>query len=231
MSSATYSCTEISAGKWVPDEVVRNADAPLQPFSEATEFATDKVLLRRERDVAADVFGTGWSTSSTPSTLWDDDASDPITDVEVGREALVGLIGREPNVMVVGRNAYTDLLHHPDLLDRIKYTQTGILTQQLLAQLFSVEKLLVGNAIYNTGAEGATESYSFIWGKHAFLGYVPAAAGLLQPAAGYTFVWGTRSAETIRDEKRKAYLVRVAMHYDTKVVASDAGYLFKSCVA
>lgn len=231
LTAGTYACKEISHGKWVPDEVVENADMPIQPRRDATEFSTDKVLLYREVDVAADVFGTGWATSSTPGTLWDDDASDPINDVEVGREAIVALIGREPNVMVIGRNVWTDLRHHPDLLDRIKYTQTGTMTTQLLANLLGVPKLLIGNAIYTTTAEGQTATYSFIWGKHAWLGFVAPNPSLLTPSAGYTFTWHNRVTENIRQDITKANLVRVTWHYDTKVTATDAGYLFKSCVA
>lgn len=231
LTSATYSCQPIAAGQWVADEVVANSDSPLQPRRNATEFVTDKVQLYAEVSVAADVNGTGWSSSATPSPTWDDDASDPMTEVEVGREAIVGLIGREPNTMVMGRSVYTDLLHHPDLLDRIKYTSTGVMTKELLAKLFGVPKVLVGNAIYNTAEEGATESYSFVWGKHAWLGYVAPGPSLMTPSAGYTFTWKNRVIERVRDPIRKADLVRVEWHYDCKVTAADAGYRFPSCVA
>jgi len=231
LSSSTYSCQPISATKVLPDEVVENADAPLQERRAAVEFATDKVLLKLERDVAADVFGTGWSTSATPGTTWDDDASNPLEDVETGREAVVKLIGREPNVMVLGREVWTDLRHHPDLLDRIKYTATGIMTPELLAQLFAVEKLLIGNAVYDSAQEGATASVGFIWGKHAWLGWVPPNPGLMIPAAGYVFTWKGRTVEVFRRAEEKSNAYRAEQHYDVEVTCADAGYLFKSCVA
>jgi hypothetical protein len=231
LSSATYSCKPISAGMWVADEVVRNADQPLQPRRDATVFTTDKVMLYAEVEVQSDVFGTGWASSATPVTTWDDDASDPIANVEVGRETVVGLIGREPNVMVLGREVWTDLKHHPDLLDRIKYTSTGQMTPALLANLFEVPKVLIGNAIYDSADEGATESFGYIWGKHAWLGYVSPAPSLMTPSAGYLFTWQNRSVERIRQDINKADLVRTEWHYDSKMTATDAGYLFKSCVA
>lgn len=231
LGSAAYSCQPIAAGMWVADEVVDNADAPLQPRRDATEYATDKVMLYAERVIASDVFGTGWASSTTPSTLWDDDASDPMGDVETGRETVVGLIGREPNVMVIGREVWSDLRHHPDLLDRIKYTSVGRITPELLANLFGIPKLLIGNAIYNTAVEGATESYSYIWGKHAWMGYVTPSPSLMAPSAGYLFTWKNRTVERVRDNIRKADLVRVEWHLDSKTTATDAGYLFKSTVA
>jgi hypothetical protein len=232
LTSGIYAAQPISAGKWVPDEVVDNADAPLRPRQEATEFATDKVQLYAEVEVAGNVFGNSvWSGSSTPSTLWDDNASNPLEDVETARESVAKTIGREPNVMVIGREVWTDLRHHPDLLDRIKYTATGIMTPQLLGQLFEVEKLLIGNAVYDTGEEGGTASYGFVWGKHAFVGYVSPRPGLMTPSAGYLFTWKNRQVERVRDPLRKADLVRVEWHYDDKVTASDAGYLLKSVVS
>jgi hypothetical protein len=232
-STGTYACVEISATKVVPDEVVANADSPLAPRREAVEFATDKVQLRVERDVAGIVFGNGsWAASATPSTTWDNDASDPLADLETGRETIVEAIGREPNVMVMGRNVWTDLKHHPDLIDRIKYTNsTGILTLDKLKGLFEIPNIYVGTAIYNSAGEGATASYSFIWGKSAWIGWVPPSAGLMQPAAGYIFQWKNRRTETFRRDEEKADAIRVSAHYVAKVTATDAGYEFKSCVA
>jgi len=231
VTTGTYSCMPIAAGKVVPDEVAENADNPLRPRQEAVEFATDKVMLYAEKEVADNVFGSSvWSGSSTPSPNWSDHASDPCQDVDNARESVVSTIGREPNVMVIGRQVWTDLKNHPDLLDKIKYTATGRLTPQLLADLFEIERLLIGNAIYDTADEGATSSLSFVWGKHAFLGYVPSSPGLMTPAAGYLFTWKNRVVERYRLDKEKSDLVRVEWHYDDKVTASDAGYLLKSVV-
>lgn len=231
LDSETYACRPISAMAIVPDEIVANADSPLQPRREATEYATDKVQLFAEIEVAANVFGTGWASSATPSTTWDSDASDPIGDVETGKEAVVKAIGREPNVMVVGREVWSDIKDHPDLLDRIKYTSTGRMTPQLASDLFGIEKFLVGNGIKNTGEQGATDSFDFIWGKHAWLGYVAPRPGLMQPSAGYLFTWKNRVVKRIRMALEEADAIRVQWHYDDKVTSTYAGYLVKSCSA
>ena len=232
VSSDTYSCRPVAFGSLVPDEVVDNADSPLSPRIEKTEFCTDKVLLFAEVEVAAKVFGRSvWSGSATPSTTWDDPSSAPLTDVETARESIVSLIGREPNTMVIGRNVWTDLKNHPDLLDRIKFTQTGMMTPALLGQLFGVEKLLIGNAIYDTVAEGVTSSFSFVWGKHCWLGYVPSSPGLMTPAAGYLFTWKSRTVERYRMNVEKSDFIRAEWHYDDKATSADAGYLLVSAVA
>ena len=64
ISSCTYACRPISATKLVPDEIVDNADVPLQPRRDATVFATDKLLLFQEKDVADTVFAASTWTGS-----------------------------------------------------------------------------------------------------------------------------------------------------------------------
>lgn len=194
------------------------------------EYCTDRLLLRLERDVAGQVFGTGWSGSATPSVLWENDTSDPIGDILNAKMNVVGTIGREPNVGVMGYQVYRELRDHPDLLDRIKYTQKGVITVDLLAGLFDLDKLLVGTAIYNSAAESATVSLSYIWGKHLWLGYVPDAAGLLIPASGYVFVWKDRKVERFREDQEHNDVFTASMNWATKITASDAGYLCKSVV-
>lgn len=232
LASSAYSCQPTSITNVVPDEVLRNADAPLNMQRHAVEFATEKVLISVERDVAGLCFDNGsWSASATPTTTWDDDASEPLKDIETGYEGVVQAIGRKPNVAVMGYQVWTKLKNHPDFLDRIKHTQLGVMTESLLANLIGVEKVLVGHGIYNSALEGETASYSFIWDKNLLLLWVPPAPGLMVPAAGYTFNWMQRTVESFRRDEAKATAYRVEQHYDAKVCAPDAGYELINVVA
>jgi len=237
LSSSTYACKPVSATKVVPDEMVDNADQPLQPRRDATEFATDKVLLYLEVDVAANVFGDSlWSASgarsgTSGSLYWDNEASDPLGDIEKARETLVGTIGREPNVMVMGRQVWTSLTNHPDLLDRVKYTERGIVTPESARQMFQVDRMLIGNPIYTTAQEGATTTYSYIWGKYVWVGWVPPNAGLMVPAAGYVLSWKTRTVENFRREEEKCNAIRCEMNYDVVRTCPDAGFIYKTVVS
>jgi hypothetical protein len=78
--------------KDVDDQTTANADAPLNPLREATEFVTRRLLLRRELQFVTDFFTTGvWAddvtgVAGTPSTgqtkQWSDyTSSDPISDL------------------------------------------------------------------------------------------------------------------------------------------------------
>jgi len=237
ISSSTYACRPVSATKTVPDEIVANADVPLQPMRDATDFVTDKVMLYVEVDVASEIFGgANWSASgansgTSGSLQWNLAASEPLEQVEVMRETIIKGIGRQPNVLLMGREVYTDLRNHPDILDRIKYTSPGVVTPDILKSLFQVGKLLIGDAIYTTAADGASATYSYIWGKNVWLGWVPTAAGLMIPAPGYVLSWKTRTIERFRREEEKTFAFRCEMNYDCIVTCPDAGFELKTAVA
>ena len=231
ISSCTYTCQEFAIAKAVTDGMRDNADDPIKPEIEAVEYSTDRLLLRLERDVAGEVFGNNWSGSATPSPTWDDDTSDPLGDMENAISTFIGTIGRKPNVGVMGYQVLRDLKVHPDILDRIKYTERGIVTEDLLAALFGLDKLLVGTAIYNTAAEEATASLSFIWGKHFWFGYVPPSPGLMIPAAGYCFVWKDRVVERFREDQEHQDIFSCSQSWKVVLTAKDAGYKLKSVVA
>jgi len=243
LSTDSYSCVPIAFTKVVTDEEENNSDDPLQPQRTAVEFATDKLLLYHEVAVAGLVFGAGtWAASATPATTWDNPASDPMSDIETGKESLVGSIGREPNVCVMGREVWTDLRRHPDLLDLFKYTRKGMLTVAEFADMFEFPKVLIGTAIYATLLESqmvpasgvltaSTQTYTKIWGKSMWIGWVPPNASLGVPAAGYTFAWKSRTVEAFRREEEKSTAYRVEYNVDVKATATDAGYEFISCVA
>lgn len=231
-----YACVEYAAAKGIPDEIVANADNPLAPDREGTEFVTDKLLLKLERDVADLLFtAANWTNSGAPSNgQWDLDSSDPIADITGSsgvRETMRQSIGCYPNTMVMGATVWAALQRHPDILDRVKYTQLGIVTEALVAQLFQVQRLLVGTAIYNSAPEGSSSSLGDIWGKFVWLGWVPPAAGLMIPAAGYTFVWKDRQVERFREDQEKQDVVTASMNWDVKVTSADSGYLLTSVVA
>ena len=216
-------------------EIVANADSPLTPEREATEFVTDKLLLRLEKDVADLVFTAGnWTNTGTPNGgVWSGDSSDPINDVvgsSLVRETVRKAIGRYPNVCVLGAAVWASLQRHPDILDRVKYTQTGVVTEQLVAALFGVDKLLVGRAIIDSAKEGATASIGDVWGSSAFFGYVAPTPGLMTPSAGSIFSWKNREVNQYREDQEHQTVYECVQNWDSKVTSADSGYLLTSCV-
>ena len=71
VSSDSYLCEEYAIDHRIPKETIENADDPLQPWQTGVNFATEKILLRKERLVAALVMtAANWTTSLDVNALW-----------------------------------------------------------------------------------------------------------------------------------------------------------------
>lgn len=252
-SSPTYYCDEWALHKDVPDQVLANADMPLNPFRDATIFLTLKSLIRREKAFVNSYFkggvwtndftgvnsGNDWASNTV--LRWNDDNSTPIEDIRRAKTVIAQSTGFMPNVLTLGRPVYDSIIDHPDLVDRIKYGQTpgspAIVNRQALAALFEVDRVEVMSAIENTANKGAANAHDFIGGKHAMLSYSAPSPGIMVPTAGYTFQWtgmyGGDSGQRImnfRMQNLKATRIEIETCFDQKMVASDLGFFFGSIV-
>jgi hypothetical protein len=244
LSTDTYSTSVYAFHKDVDDQVRANADSPINPDRDATQFVTQRMLLRQEIDWNTNYFTTGvWDTNvvgSTDFTQWSNyTSSDPIEDIETGKSTILTNTGFMPNTLVLGYDVFRQLRHHPDIVDRIKYTSSEVPAEGILGRLFGVDRVLVTRAIKNSGAEGASDSFAQIHGKNAALYYVAPSPGLLTPSAGYQFTWrgvsdgmGQNIGITrFRMPELRADRIEAQMAWDFKVVSTDLGYFFSSCVA
>jgi len=249
-SSNSYYCHPYAFHKDIPDQLRKNADSGLNLDRDATELITQRLLVRRERIWAANYFATskwakdytGVAAGAVPGTSfiqWSDYASsDPIADIELARMYILGTTGYKPNKLVCGAQTFSKLKHHPDVVDRYKYTNSDVITADMLAKLFEVDELLVGESIYATNAEGGTAAYDFINGKGALLVYSAPTPSLLVPSGGYTFAWkgmsGMGSAirmKSFRMEHLESDRVEGEYAFDCKLIASDMGVFFATAVA
>jgi hypothetical protein len=244
LSTSTYSADVWAYHKDVDDQVRANADTPLAPDRDATEFITQRMLLRKEIDWTSNFFATSiWTTDKTGGTdftKWSTYASsDPIEDVEAGKATILASTGMLPNTLVLGYDAYRQLRNHPDIIDRVKYTSSNTVDTETIARLLGLERVLVSRAVKNTANEGATVSMSSIAGKNALLCYVSPSAGILTPTAGYSFEWRgvsdglgqTIGISRFRMPELRADRIESQQAWDYKVISADLGYFFASCVA
>lgn len=242
----------------IDDQVRANADSNFKLDSEATKFITNQMLLKQELDWTAKYFTTGvWSTEYTGVASgvgageflqWNDAASDPLRDMRNWKNSYRLLTGYDPTFMVMGIDVLTELESHPDILDRIKYTQRGVVTVDLLQSLFDIPKIYISKAskivsdarINDAAAQDAAASYEFITDtKSALLGYAPSSPSIMTPSAGYTFVWSGYAGgnsegikiSSFRMEHIKSDRVEAEMTYDMKVVATDMGIFLNTVVA
>lgn len=240
LSTATYSSAVWALHKDIGDQVRANSDAPLDPDMDATRFLTHQMLIRQERDWATNFFTTSvWGTDSTPSTLWSASGSDPIGDIETGKNTILSNTGYLANTLVLSYKAYSVLKNHSDFVDRFKYTSAESITPELIARLVEVDRVFVMKGVYNSAAEGASATYAQIGDKDALLCYVAPNAGLMQVSAGYNFVWtgvggglGTSTAVSrFRLDHLRADRLEIESAWDFKTVATPLGYFFSNAVA
>lgn len=248
LSTDNYFANVYALHKDIDDQLRANADQPINLEREATRFVTNGLLLKRDKDWASTYFTTSvWSTDQTgvaaaPTTnqflQWDQAGSDPIQDINDQAIAIKQVTGLMPNTLVVGAEVHNVLRNHSTILERIKYTQSGFISEDLLARAFEVDNYLVARAVENTAAEGATASMSFMFGKQALLVYSAPNPGLLEPSGGYIFAWrgllnnafGT-SIRRFRMDNLRSDRVEGEMAYDMKVVAPDVGRFMNSAIA
>jgi hypothetical protein len=242
-------------------ETLANADTALDIRRGASEMLTHNLLIDREKRFMSTFFGTSiWTTEYTgvanadndtaaEVTQWDDYTnSTPIVDVTTARRAMqVASGGFKPNKMVVTRDVHDTLVNHPDVLARINggatVTNTALVTQAKLAEIFEVAEYYIVDAIENTAKEGLSESLAFVATKKAALYYAPQSAGLMVPSAGYNFTWNeldnasgygidirSYTGDFLRVEG-VAELLEANMAYDQKVVGADLGVFFNTILS
>lgn len=244
VTSDTFVAQRYSYRSEIGDEEADIADSVWDLEVSATEFATDKIMMRRERALAATIMTTGvWGNDDAGGTdfvQWSDYASsDPLVNATSYMDEVEARIGVEANTLVIGKQVWNQLRWHPALLDTIKFTQRGVLTQDLVASTLGIDRLLIGRALVTTTPEGTAESsvtYSRIWGKVALFLYVPPRANLRTPASMYTFTWARvrnslNYVVRYRDDERETSIIEANTYFQHKVVSARAGTYLASVVA
>ena len=250
ISNDSYFADVFGLGMDFDEQTLANEDAMLEIRAAGAQTLTTRLMIHREEQFADSFFSAGiWATDNTPTNLWSDYTnSTPLTDVTTARRTMqLGSGGFKPNTMVVGKEVRDILVNHPDVLARLNggatVTNTALITDAKLAEIFEVENFYVMEAVKNGAAEGLAEANAFIGGKNALLVHTPRTAGLMTPAAGLTFAWNNIpgvnnlgvTVESFSDDALKrqqvAEHIQVKMSYDMKVVGADLGYFFEDVVA
>lgn len=203
---------------------------------DATEDVSEALDLGLEKEIADKLTDTAVITQNTTlsgTDQWSDYAnSDPFDDIQTGIDTIKANAGVTPNTFEIGYQVWSKLRHHPDLLGRMSVASVRVLTTQMLADLIGVEKVLVGDAVYNTADEGQTVSMGYVWGKHALLAFVQSRPAIKKISLGYTLqVEDARYVDRWDEPWHKAEFVRANDYYEPKIVAVEAGYLIKNAVA
>lgn len=239
--SSSYGILDHGLAAVVPRELQEEAQAVpgINLASASINTVMDALRLRLEVEQAALATTAGNYNSTNKTTLsgtsqWSDQTSgvsDPIKDIETGKEAIRAATGKRPNTIVMGAAVARFIRQHPKILDRTKYTGRDVPTVDLLASLFDVQRVLIGDAISSTDAG----VFSDVWGKTVVIAYTELGsltdAG--RPTFGYTYqLGGYPFVEPPRyDADIRSWIYDVADAVKPVIAAQDAGYLISAAVA
>lgn len=151
----------------------RDADAVVGDLEQDGMLTlVDRLMIRRERLMAAAVSTSGNYPSGLTSTLgaglkWSDIGGDPEGDCKVAKIAVKGICGKMPNALALSWQAWLALTQSAALKDRLKYTSGQSITLEQVKNLLQLDYLHICSAQFNSNNEGnATQSLSDIWGTY-----------------------------------------------------------------
>lgn len=222
----------------VPMEYMQDANAV--PGIDAGRMAVMKtqniIALSTEKQQADLATNASNYASSNKATLsgtdqWDDDASKPSSAVSDAIDTVRSKVGKRANTVILGPEVFSALKDHPAIIDRIKHTGRDVVTAELLASLWDVRRVLVGDAVYASDAG----EFSDVWGKSVIVAYTE--VGSLQdmglPSYGYTYqLRGFPIVEeTYYDKPAKSWIYPVTDERKPVIAGALAGFLFSAVVS
>lgn len=227
---------EHSLEEGIEYEIRDTYPTPMDARADATENVSERLALGHEKAVADILTDTAViinNVTLSGTDQWSDFAnSDPFDDIELGMNTVQAAAMVTPNTAIIGYEVFSKLKHHPDLLGRMSTASVRVLSEDLLAAIIGVEKVLVGKAMRNTADEGQTDSMSYVWGKNFILAYVTPAPGIKKVSLGYTLTLvNGRTVDRWDEPWNKSEFVRATDYYEAKLVAAAAAYLIKNAVA
>ena len=231
---------EISDGKFATNDY--GAEIPLDDRQKKiykTQLDADRAkvitgtraLLVNKEVRARDLVQAAAIPNSVPGTKWDQAGADYYGDIDAAKEVVFENCGMDVNTMILPRTVFNNIKHHDSILERIKYSQRGVTTEDILAELFGVERLVIAGAVENTANEGQPLNISKIWGNNVTLAYVDASMDMESPTFARTFAWtgnspgnGEFAVKTYREDKANSYVHQMMHDVEENIVSEACAY-------
>ena len=196
----------------------------------ATNVVTNGLQLKHEKacaDLVQDPnnFPTGNKLILSGSSCFTDNASDPQGVVDDAKDAISKKIAQDPNVMLIGQDAWKTLKRHPQLKGLISDNLNKLITLDLLKKIFEVENILIGKSIF-ADKDG---NFVRIWKDNIILAYVPE-LGSSRTEYDPSFAYTVKKKDSLKideykKEGNKVKYIRATDIYDPFLVGAEAGFL------
>jgi hypothetical protein len=218
----------------VPREWMR--DASVMPGidlgSRAVRLGMKVVLLSLEVEQAtaalnAANYDGAHQIALAGAAKWSNAASDPVAQIDAGREAIRATTGVYPNLLSLSPVAFSALRNNPSIKDRFKFTSATSITTDMLATLLEVPEVIVGKGITSDDAGNFTD----IWGNNALLSYSPKnPEGAEEPSFAYTYTMNCHPLVEVPywESTTKSWIYPTTMERAPVITAPTAGYLIQT---
>jgi hypothetical protein len=243
-TTRTYAALEYSLAAGVDDQERDNADTPIDPDQRATRIATEGVLVDRENRIAtlarlAATYPAANVVALVGVQQWSDPAnSNPKSDIDAGRDAIVQGTGVLPNTLILPWAVVQKLKLNNKITDAFKYTaqQGAVINVEQLRIYFEIDNIVIAGALKNTANEGAASTVVRIWGKDVVMAYVdPKSSPLDGISFGKTFRWlqngQPRLVRNYYEPRARTTWYEVTEALDERVTAKECGYLIQNAIA
>jgi len=232
---AQYVLEEYAFHKDVSKDDRNEYDNPFDPVRDAIEFVMTRlkrVLMQNmtstflaasvwTTEVAGGTDFTAWSTGSTGT---------PVNDVLTWREEVHKITGYWPNKMIIGPDVYRILKSNDDITAKMKTTSDKVVTKDVLARLFEIDKLVIFDAVNTTATD-------HVFTDKALLVYTPDRPSKFAPSAGYNLIYRGKDHKDFGTsripmrEKNDALRIEAWVKSEPKVLAADLGVYATNVVA
>ncbi len=241
IESGNYYAEEWALEHTVDDRQRANVDAPINLDQNAVNLLTQQQLIRADRlwvqNFWAPSIWTMEAEGGVDFTPFDQPNSDPVAVIDEWSTMMMQSTGMKPNVLIIGANVYAALRSNASIKDSIKYTQRAVVTTDILASLFDVQRVVVARSVYNAAAEGVTDDFEFIADPDSMLLlYIEPTATLDSPTAIARFAWTNLIPGSMnqyggvitrgRDERAYTDWFHNRAAFDMKIVSEDLGVFF-----
>lgn len=194
----------------------------------------DIIFLSREYQQAAIArnaanYGANNKVTLSGTDQFSDPASKPGTVVKDAVESIRSQTGKRPTIALMGATVFAALQENPAILDRIKYTGRDSITTAMLAALWGVQEVAVGDAIYDNDG-----TMTDVWGNDIVLAFAQTAGVSNRGLPSYGYTYRLRGYPMVEqpyyDRDAKSWIYPVTDEGVAVLAGADAGFLIKDAV-
>lgn len=224
-----YLCSEQDIFTSLDYRELEEADLPLE---RREAFNNQEIIFRKmeksaaELATSADNFDTDNKVVLSGTDCFDKEGSTPLKVMTDAIRSMQKLLGANYELnIVIGAPVWDVLKAHSDFTEKIKYSQKGIVTPDIMKEVLDLKgSIYVADSVIDG---------DFIWGKNIVFGVVPKVIdSVYTPSFGYTFrKKGFPRVDTWDENGGKLKNIRYTDIYDMKVMSKKSGFLLSGCIS